>query len=135
MFSIALFAAALVVAYGAAEPEIDYNPLNSTLPPLQQDDFVFVATSMLPRLPLLHATRAWRKGMRAVFVTDTPLERVPLHLIANSLRCVTRGCGSEARRIVPECGRWGVGGAAAEVGAPTSPISPHAHIPLPVLHL
>lgn len=88
MFSLALAFSALAFAFGAIEPEIDHNPLNSTLPPLQQDDFVFVATSMLPRLPLLHATRAWRKGMRAVFVTETPLEKVPLHLLASSLRYV-----------------------------------------------
>ena len=64
----------------AARPGTAPTPTTIHLPPragpgLQKQDFVYVAPCSSHRLAMAHASRFWRKGMRAAFVCD--LEHPP----------------------------------------------------------
>lgn len=55
-------------------------------PPLRHDDFIAVTPCDGNRLALAQASRYWRKGMRAVFVTDKPKAELPAELTKGSER-------------------------------------------------
>ncbi|KAG2444110.1 hypothetical protein HYH02_009052 [Chlamydomonas schloesseri] len=67
-----------------SDPDPDPAPSTNGRKPLRNDDFVYVAPTHAYRLPVAQASRYWRKGMRAVFVTDVPSESLPQELLANS---------------------------------------------------
>ncbi|GIL75018.1 hypothetical protein Vretimale_2504 [Volvox reticuliferus] len=68
---------------GDPDPDPQPNPARRSL---RNEDFVFAAPSSLQRLQLAQASRYWRKGMRAVFVLDTPQDRLSPEAVAGAAR-------------------------------------------------
>ncbi|GLI69603.1 hypothetical protein VaNZ11_014266, partial [Volvox africanus] len=68
---------------GDPDPDPQPNPARRSL---RNEDFVFAAPSSPQRLQLAQASRYWRKGMRAVFVLDTPQDRLSPEAVAEAAR-------------------------------------------------
>ncbi|KAG2494747.1 hypothetical protein HYH03_006993 [Edaphochlamys debaryana] len=67
------------------DPDPDPNPKPSR-PPLRNEDFVYAAPCSEQRLQLAQASRYWRKGMRAVFITDYPADKLSPEIVASAAK-------------------------------------------------